>query len=48
MFEFQEHALDENTRLILYKMVNNGMLDSLSGIISTGKEAVVIHAKGGE
>jgi len=43
-----EHALDENTRLILYKMVNNGMLDSLSGIISTGKEAVVIHAKGGE
>lgn len=28
--------------------MNNGMLDSLSGIISTGKEAVVIHAKGGE
>lgn len=42
-----ERALDENTRLILYKMVNNGTLDSLSGIISTGKEAVVIHAKGG-
>ena len=28
-------------------MVNNGVLDSLGGIISTGKEAVIIYAKGG-
>ncbi|XP_066921115.1 serine/threonine-protein kinase RIO3-like [Clytia hemisphaerica] len=51
--EKQEHsthekALDEKSRLILYKMVNNGTLDSISGIVSTGKEAVVIHARGGQ
>ena len=28
-------------------MLNNGVLDSLGGIISTGKEAVIIYAKGG-
>ena len=44
----QEKALDEKSRLILYKMLNNGTLDTISGIVSTGKEAVVIHAKGGE
>lgn len=27
--------------------MNNGILDSLGGIISTGKEAVIIYAKGG-
>ena len=45
---FQEKALDEKSRLILYKMVNNGTLETISGIVSTGKEAVVIHAKGGQ
>ena len=45
---FQEKALDENARLRLYKMVNNGTLESIDGVVSTGKEAVVIHAKGGE
>ena len=44
----QEKALDEKSRLILYKMLNNGTLDTISGIVSTGKEAVVIHAKGGQ
>lgn len=43
-----EKALDENARLRLYKMVNNGTLESIDGVVSTGKEAVVIHAKGGE
>ena len=47
-FILQEKALDEKSRLILYKMLNNGTLDTISGIVSTGKEAVVIHAKGGE
>lgn len=52
LHEKQEHsthekALDENTRLILYKMVNNGTLDILNGIIATGKESVLIYAKGG-
>ena len=44
----RKKALDENTRLILYKMVNNEMLDTVSGIVSTGKEAVIIYAKGGQ
>ncbi|XP_065651499.1 serine/threonine-protein kinase RIO3 [Hydra vulgaris] len=43
-----EKALDENTRLIIYKMVNNETLERFNGIISTGKEAVVFHANGGK
>ncbi|KAK3861521.1 hypothetical protein Pcinc_032529 [Petrolisthes cinctipes] len=43
-----EMALDPKTRLLLFKMVNNAILDSVSGIISSGKEAVVFHALGGE
>ncbi|XP_041982060.1 serine/threonine-protein kinase RIO3 [Aricia agestis] len=39
-----EMGLDEATRLILFKLVNNGILESINGIISTGKESVVIHA----
>ncbi|KAK3586909.1 hypothetical protein CHS0354_008503 [Potamilus streckersoni] len=42
-----EHAMDPRTRLLLYKMVNNGILESISGSISTGKESVVFHAFGG-
>ena len=43
----QEQALDSKTRIMLYKMVNNEVLDTINGCISTGKEAVVFHAKGG-
>ncbi|GFX21780.1 hypothetical protein TNCV_2310591, partial [Trichonephila clavipes] len=39
-----EKALDEKTQIILFKMVNNQTLDSLTGCISTGKEACVYHA----
>lgn len=39
-----EMGLDEATRLILFKMINNGMLEDINGIISTGKESVVLHA----
>ncbi|CAH0720560.1 unnamed protein product, partial [Brenthis ino] len=39
-----EMGLDEATRLILFKMINNGMLENINGIISTGKESVVLHA----
>ncbi|XP_054707436.1 serine/threonine-protein kinase RIO3-like [Uloborus diversus] len=42
-----EKALDEKTHLILYKLVNNQTLDSLSGCISVGKEACVYHAWSG-
>ena len=40
-------ALDMQTRLILFKMVNNDFFSSVSGIISTGKEAVILYAEGG-
>lgn len=43
-----EMAVDSRTRIMLYKLVNNGLLDSITGTISTGKEAVVIHAYGGQ
>lgn len=53
LHEKKEHStagqvMDARTRLILYKLVNNGVLDSMSGSISTGKESVVFHAYGGE
>lgn len=38
-------GLDEATRLILYKMINNQVLESVDGVISTGKEAVILHAE---
>lgn len=43
-----EQVLDPRTKLILYKLVNNGVLDSVNGSISSGKESVVFHAYGGE
>ncbi|XP_046969229.1 serine/threonine-protein kinase RIO3 [Vanessa cardui] len=39
-----EMGLDEATRLILFKLINNGMLEDINGVISTGKESVVLHA----
>lgn len=41
-----EMGLDEPTRLILFKLINNGLLEDINGIISTGKESVVLHANG--
>lgn len=37
-------GIDEPTRLILYKFINSQLLESVDGVISTGKEAVVLHA----
>uniref|UniRef100_A0A673FJG4 Serine/threonine-protein kinase RIO3 n=1 Tax=Sinocyclocheilus rhinocerous TaxID=307959 RepID=A0A673FJG4_9TELE len=42
-----EHAVDPKTRLLMYKMVNAGILENINGCISTGKESVVFHANGG-
>ncbi|XP_071041184.1 serine/threonine-protein kinase RIO3 [Parasteatoda tepidariorum] len=42
-----EKALDEKTSLILFKLLNNKILKSLTGCISTGKEACVYHAWSG-
>ncbi|KAK2726040.1 serine/threonine-protein kinase RIO3-like isoform X2 [Artemia franciscana] len=43
-----EMALDATTRRLLFKMIENNILDRVDGIISTGKEAVVLHAAGGQ
>ncbi|OXB56395.1 hypothetical protein ASZ78_004928 [Callipepla squamata] len=43
-----EKAVDPKTRLLLYKMVSGGMLETITGCISTGKESVVFHAYGGK
>lgn len=42
-----EQAVDPKTRLLMYKMVNAGILENINGCISTGKESVVFHADGG-
>ncbi|KAL4217649.1 Serine/threonine-protein kinase RIO3 [Mactra antiquata] len=42
-----EQAMDPRTRLALYKMVNNGSLESINGTVCSGKESVVLHALGG-
>lgn len=42
-----ELSLDPRTRLLLYKLVNQEILERVNGILSTGKEAVVVHADGG-
>ncbi|KAH8341397.1 hypothetical protein KR059_005844 [Drosophila kikkawai] len=39
-----EMGLDASTRLLLYKLINNQILEQINGIISTGKEAVILHA----
>jgi len=40
-------ALDNNTRLLIHKMINKGLLEGAHGVISTGKEATIFHAFGG-
>lgn len=42
-----EHVFDPKTRLMIFKMVDNGVLTEVNGCISTGKEASVYHAGGG-
>ena len=43
-----EHAVDERTRLILHRFIDRGIISAVNGIISIGKEAVVVHADGGD
>ena len=38
-----ELVLDPRTRMILFKLLNRGFLDSIHGCVSTGKEANVYH-----
>ena len=39
-----EQVLDPRTRMILFKLINRGLLNEINGCISTGKEANVYHA----
>ena len=39
-----QQVLDPRTMVILYKMLNRGLLDTINGCVSTGKEANVYHA----
>lgn len=46
-FATSEFGIDEFTRLLLFKMINNTqILDQVNGVVSIGKEAVVLHANG--
>lgn len=47
-FATAEMGVDDKTRLLLYKLVNNQVLEQINGIISTGKEAVILHASSDE
>lgn len=39
-----EQVLDPRTRVILMKLLNNGVISEINGCISTGKEANVYHS----
>ncbi|KAK3592892.1 hypothetical protein CHS0354_004118 [Potamilus streckersoni] len=41
-----EQVLDPRTRMILFKLLNRGIITDINGCISTGKEANVYHATG--
>lgn len=41
-------AVDMDTQLILFQMVNSGVIDDVHGIVSTGKESVVLSSAAGE
>lgn len=43
----QEHVFDPRTRLLLFKLVDAGVLTEVNGCVSTGKEASIYHAGGG-
>ena len=43
-----EQVMDPRTRMILFKLQNNGFISDIGGCISTGKEANVYHCLGKE
>lgn len=42
-----EQVLDRKTRIILFKLLNRGLVEQINGCVSTGKEANVYHATAG-
>ncbi len=45
MLKLVETVFDDKTRLILFSMINKGIFKSITGAISTGKEANVYYAE---
>ena len=43
-----EQVMDPRTRMILFKLLNRGIISEINGCISTGKEANVYHASSGQ
>ncbi|KPM04273.1 serine/threonine-protein kinase RIO3-like protein [Sarcoptes scabiei] len=41
-----EKAVDAKSRILLFKLINRGILETMNGVIATGKESVVIHGIG--
>ncbi|KAL0225991.1 hypothetical protein P9112_013315 [Eukaryota sp. TZLM1-RC] len=41
-----EQVLDHKTRMMLFKLIDKGKIDSVNGVVSTGKEANVYHGMG--
>jgi RIO kinase 1 len=39
-----EQVIDPKTRILLFKLINNGFISEIFGCMSTGKEANVYHA----
>jgi serine/threonine-protein kinase RIO1 len=40
-------AVDAKTKLMLYKLINNSVLNKVYGIVATGKESIVMYGTGG-
>ncbi len=45
IFKVRDEVFDQSTRLTIFKLMNNGYIESLSGEIATGKEANVFYGK---
>lgn len=39
--------MDPRSRLLLYKLINSGVIESIDGPVAGGKESMVYHATGG-
>jgi len=45
-FDYLEGVFDKPTLLAIYKLLNDGVLSSFGGVVSTGKESKVYYAQG--
>lgn len=43
-YDYLEGVFDKQTLLTVYKLLNDGVIDALNGVVSTGKESKVFHA----